>query len=217
MKLPSHLASRYSKMTDQEMGGDAAAAQLLKAGMLKSGGRPGPIAIPDAKITKAILRPGVIQWNDKTDTGVSFNIGKAGGKQITSASHLNLDKLLHSRYVQQSVQQGRDVRDFTGPVVSSAKAEAKAAVKAAAKVEAKATALAAKAKATKEKALAGLGYFGAADDEDVALTPEQQKEMDVMVAAGSKAAMKSIMIKKIVIVAAVLIVGALVAKNAGLF
>jgi hypothetical protein len=92
MKLPSHLAKRYTRMTDQEMGGDAAAGQLLKSGMLKSGGRPGPIQIPDDKITKAILRPGVISWNDKTDTGVSFDMRKANGQSIPSISNLNLSK-----------------------------------------------------------------------------------------------------------------------------
>jgi hypothetical protein len=171
MKLPSNLAKRYTRMTDQEMSGDAAAGLLMKAaGMQKGGGRPGPIQIPDAKITKAILRPGVIQWDDKTDAGVSFNMRKDGGGQgIPSVSNLNLSKILQSRYVQQDIKQGRNVREFAPVAPPAAPAappaeEAVATVKAAAKVEAKATALAAKAKATKEKALEGLGYYFGEED-----------------------------------------------------
>jgi len=165
MKLPENLAKRYSKMTPEEMQGDASAGDLIQAGMLKSGGKPGAYKISDDSLTKAILRPGVIKWDDKTDAGVMFDVRKAGGKKIKSATHIDLDKLLHSRYVTQGVKQGRDVREFKSD------AGAKAAVKAAAKVEAKATALAAKAKATKEKALEGLGYyFGATHTEELKAT-----------------------------------------------
>jgi hypothetical protein len=138
--------------------------------MLKTGGKPGA-RISDQQVTKAILRPGVINWDPSKDAGVWSNARQAGGQKIASATHLNLDKLLHSRYVQQKVQQGQDVREFPAkkaptPVVkeeAKVVAEVKAkveAVKEAAKVEAKATALAGKAKATKKAALAGLGRLG---------------------------------------------------------
>lgn len=165
MKLPKNLASRYTQMTDQEMGGDAAAGVLLKSGMLKSytGGNPGPISMDSAKENQAMLRPGIIKWNDTTDAGVSFNLPK--GKQVSSAANLDLSKILQSRYVQQDISQGRDVREFAPKAptpatpATPAKADAVETVKAAAKVEADATALAAKAKATKDKALEGLGYY----------------------------------------------------------
>jgi len=153
MKLPKNLASRYTQMTPKEM---------------ESGGQDKPIE--DTEITRAILRPGVIQWDDTRDAGVWFNIRKDGGKQVSSTSHLNLDKILQSRYVEQDVQQGKDVREFPTKKAPTAvqKEEAKivAKVKAvaeAAKVEAKAKALASKAKATKEEAVkeaALAGYFG---------------------------------------------------------
>jgi len=165
MKLPKNLASRYTQMTDEEMAGDANAAAYLKNGMAK-GGRPGPIEVTDD--SKALLRPGVLKWNDDGNQ-VMIDLNKnGGGAKIGSARNLNLSKILASRYVQQQVRQGHDVDEFPDmPTVSTAKAEAKAAAKAdplmaakaAAKVEAKATALAAKAKATKEKALEGLGYY----------------------------------------------------------
>ena len=181
MKLPDGLAKRYPRM-DDAMGGDAAARALLDAGMLKAGGRPGPIAMPDSLATNAILRPGVINWDDSMDFRLSFNIKKGGSIGKIGAKGLDLDKLLQSKYIQKDMQ-GRDVREFTSPkatpaeaavskaeakviakveakVEAKAVAEAKGAAKAAAKVEAKATALAAKAKATKEKALEGLGYYG---------------------------------------------------------
>jgi cobalamin biosynthesis Mg chelatase CobN len=173
--------------------------------MLKAGGRPGPIQIPDAKITKAILRPGVIQWDDKTDTGVSFNMRKDGGGQgIPSISNLNLSKILQSRYVQQDIKQGRDVREFAPvgppaapaapkapPAKAKAKAEAVATVKAAAKVE---------AKATKEKALSGLGYYfgdaasDAADAATAAATAADKAAAVAIALEKDKAAPKSKML-----------------------
>jgi len=176
MRLPSNIAKRYTRMTDSEMAGDPAAAKLIRAGALKASGKPGSSwEIPDAEATKVMLRPGVISWSDTTDSGVSFNIKKAGGGRVGTTG-LDLDKLLASRWEGKD-KQGRTVEEFASKaavenaedkavakvaakVEAKAVAEAKVAAKAAAKVEAKATALAAKAKATKEKALAGLGYYG---------------------------------------------------------
>ena len=181
MKLPDNLAKRYTKMTPEEMSGSQEAGDLVKAAMLKGGGRPGPLKIEDQNISKAVLRPGVISWDDKRDAGVWIDARKAGGQKIASATNLNIGKILSNRYVRQDIQQGRDVVEFpkkTAPtpvqeeqtkmiaqVKEAAKAEAAIgakveAVKEAASVEVKATALAAKAKATKEKAMAGLAGYG---------------------------------------------------------
>ena len=177
MELPKHLASRYSQMTPDEMAGSHDAKDLVDATMIKRGGRPGVISATDRQLNKEVLRPGVIDWD--SDKGVWFNMSKAGMEPVPSAMSLAIDKVLHSRYVQQDVKQGRDVQEFQ-PTKASAqlakdeaiaveamKAQAKGkadskmeAVKSAAKVEAKAKALAEKAKATKEAALAGLGQLG---------------------------------------------------------
>ena len=172
MKLPKHLASRYTQMTDEEMAGDPSAAAYLKQGLSQRGGRPGPVVEVNDD-SKALLRPGVLQWNDDGNQ-VMIKLDRGPGtSKVGSAQNLNLSKILHSRYVQQDIRQGRDVREFpNAPTVKTAKAEAvaqkvmaspveaaKAKAKAAAKVEAKAKALAAKAEATKKEALAGLGYY----------------------------------------------------------
>jgi len=175
-------------MTDSEMGGDKAAAALLRAGAAKAIGKGTPWSVTDVEATRAMLRPGIINWDDSMDSGVSFNIKAGSGKIGTTGQ--DLDKLLAARHAQTD-KQGRAVEEFAtkteaqtekaaevavetaedkavakvaakvaAKVEAKAVAEAKTAVKAAAKVEAKATALAAKAKATKEKALEGLGYYG---------------------------------------------------------
>jgi hypothetical protein len=182
MELPKHLASRYTQMTPDEMAGSHDAKDLVDATMIKRGGRPGVISATDRKLNKEVLRPGVIDWD--SDKGVWFNMSKAGMEPVPSAMNLAIDKVLHSRYVQQDVKQGRDVQEFQPTKASEqlakdeatavksmeaqqsrGKAKGKAgskmeAAKNAAKVEAKAKALAQKAKATKEAALAGLGYLG---------------------------------------------------------
>jgi hypothetical protein len=156
MKLPNHLASRYSRITSEEMSGSKQASALIKSSNLKSRGN-NPGLIQTEHKNSPFLRPGVISFDDHK--GVSFNMRKAGGKS-TGATHKNLDKLLSSRYIQQTVHQGQEVEEFTPRATPMSSPQAKLEVaKAAAEVEVKAKALAVKAKSAKEAALSGLGYF----------------------------------------------------------
>lgn len=209
MKLPKHLASRYSQMGPNEMEGSGQAKDLIQQAMLNKGGRPGVISAGDRELNKEVARPGVIAWDPSKPAGVWFNMRKAGMDPMPTAMDLAIDKVLHSRYVQQDVNQGRDVREFQNQsppaAVKSEENKIIAQVKAAdsaATVEAKATALAAKAKATKEAALAGLSRLGYYGEDAPADAPKT-----------APAPTGDGMMKKILIALALVVVGILIHKK----
>jgi hypothetical protein len=172
------LDSRYTKMTPEEMQGDASAKDFIRIAMLRTGGKPGAKPLSPDEVTD---RASNIQW---TDQGPVF---KVKGTPPRGATHLDMDKILHGRFISKDLNQGKEIQEFVdratktespapappapaptkAPAVEAAVASevAKAAV---AKVEAKGAppAVVAKVKAadkaaaSKEEALQGLAGYG---------------------------------------------------------
>jgi len=127
------LDKRYSQISPEAMEGSGQAKDLVAQANLKSGGLPGPLKV-DESVDSAMLRPGVISWEEGHPVFDLKKSGAAGG--IKAGEHLSLDRLLHSRYTQQPDRQGKEVPEFPDrgrEQKAKAPAKSKAMVKAKAK------------------------------------------------------------------------------------
>jgi hypothetical protein len=97
------LDSRYTKMTPEEMQGDASAKDFIRIAMLRTGGKPGAKPLSPDEVTD---RASNIQW---TDQGPVF---KVKGTPPRGATHLDMDKILHGRFISKDLNQGKEIQEF---------------------------------------------------------------------------------------------------------